>query len=221
MLNKKPIDIININRNFIKRGRIIILLLLFIFNPHKKDIIKNISKYQYDLIIPIGPSDIKVFLAHLEYYKKYLNYSNIVVITSSDIIKLLKNETTILYIDEDTLIPKDGINKVLKEKKFITTIRDNWYKQQFLKMAYAKIGKKEYYLIWDVDTIPIRYNTMFEKNHPFFDMKYEHHIPYFNTLDRLIPGLKYSNSSYISEHMMIKKELMNKLLDCIEINSNI
>ena len=61
------------------------------------------------------------------------------MIASNEIIKLLKNETTILSINEDTLIPKDGINKVLKEKKFITTRRDNWYNQQFLKMVYAKI----------------------------------------------------------------------------------
>ena len=105
--------------------------------------------------------------------------------------------------------------------KNITTSRDGWYEQQFLKMGYSRICKKNYYLIWDVDTIPIKHFNLFENNHPFFDMKTEHHIPYFNTINRLIPGLKFANYSYISEHMVIKTDLMNNLLDNIEKNDKI
>ena len=88
-------------------------------------------------------------------------------------------------------------------------------------MAYTRICKTKYYLIWDVDTITITHTQMFEKSHPFFDMKYEYHVPYFNIINRLIQGLKYSISSYISEHMIIKTEFMKDLLYNIEINSNI
>ena len=88
-------------------------------------------------------------------------------------------------------------------------------------MAYSRICKNEYYLIWDADTIPIKSIQLFKNNHPFFDMKTEHHIPYFQTIKRLLPDLKFSNKSYISEHQMIKTEYMKNLLDEIENNSEL
>ena len=103
----------------------------------------------------------------------------------------------------------------------IKTRKDGWYEQQFLKMAYSRICKKKYYLIYDTDTIPIKTINLFENNQPYFDMKTEHHLPYFNTLNRLIPGLKFSKRSYISEHMMIKTTLMKNLLETIEMNNRI
>ena len=103
----------------------------------------------------------------------------------------------------------------------IRTNRTNWYEQQFIKMAYSRICKKKYYLVLDLDTIPIRPIKMFKNNIPFFDMKTEHHKPYFKTLKRLFPDLHFYNQSYISEHMMIKVRLMKKLLNDIEMNKNI
>ena len=97
----------------------------------------------------------------------------------------------------------------------------NWYHQQFLKMSYSRICEKEYYLLWDSDTIPIKHINMFENENPIFDMKDEHHLAYFKTLHRLIPNLHFSRHSYISEHMIIKTEYMNNLLDKIEKNYNI
>ena len=99
--------------------------------------------------------------------------------------------------------------------------RVGWYLQQFLKMAYSRICKNEYYLIWDSDTIPIKRIQMFENGHPIFDMKTEHHIPYFITMSRLIQDLKFMNFSYISEHMIIKTEYMKNLLKDIENKNNI
>ena len=105
--------------------------------------------------------------------------------------------------------------------KKIFTKRDSWYEQQFLKMAYSRMCQKEFYLVWDSDTIPIKKIEMFDNLNPFFDMKTEHHIPYFNTMELLIPGLHFFNRSYISEHMMIKTEYMKNLLDTLEKNSKI
>ena len=72
-----------------------------------------------------------------------------------------------------------------------------------------------------MDTIPIRPIKMFKNNHPFFDMKTEHHKPYFRTMKRLFPGLHYYKQSYISEHMLVKARLMKKLLHDIERNNKI
>ena len=59
---------------------------------------------------------------------------------------------------------------------------------------------------------------MFENNHPYFDMKIGHNSFYFNTMNSLIPGLKYSNWCYVTEHMLFKTVLMKNLLDAIEMN---
>ena len=59
---------------------------------------------------------------------------------------------------------------------------------------------------------------MFKNDNPYFDMKIEHNIPYFKTMNKLISGLKFANKSYISEHMIIKTDLMKNLLNDIEMN---
>ena len=86
-------------------------------------------------------------------------------------------------------------------------------------MSYSRICQKEYYLLWDSDTIPIKPIKMFEKRNPIFDMQNDYYLPYFITLERIIPGLKFSRFSYISEHMLIKTEYMRNLLDKIENNT--
>ena len=150
-----------------------------------------------------------------------MNYSNIIIIGSININKRILKESSVLLIHEDNLVPKKKINEFLGKMKSISTNKDGWLEQQFLKMAYSRICQKEYYLVWDLDTIPIKPIKMFENGHPIFDMKIEHNIPYFNTIEKLIPGLKFANRSYISEHMIIKTELMKNLLDIIEKNSKL
>ena len=165
--------------------------------------------------------DIQNLFINIKFYKKFLNYENIVLIAPSNTQPKTMKDKSILFIPEDSLIQKRKINEFLRKMKSITTIRDGWYEQQFLKMAYSRICKNEYYLLWDSDTIPIKNIQMFENARPFFDMKTEHHKPYFELINRLMEGLKFANRSYISEHMMIKAEFMKNLLSEIEMNSKL
>ena len=124
-------------------------------------------------------------------------------------------------INEDFLVPNDEIIKIFNIRGINETNRIGWYEQQFLKMSYSLICKKEYYLIWDADTIPIKKVNMFENRYPIFDIKSEHHQPYFITIGHLLPNLRFSKFSYISEHMIIKTEFMKNLIEQIEKNTNI
>ena len=101
--------------------------------------------------------------------------------------------------------------------------RAGWYVQQFIKMQFAKFVKDDYYLIWDSDTIPLKPVELFDEHfRPFFDMKTEYHESYFDTLSKILPGIhKVTESSFISEHMLIKKEYMCELIDEIEANKNL
>lgn len=218
--------------NFIKKkfiinlkGLLILILLcvyaIFIYNRATfKNLLIN-NNNEYDLIIPCNFLDTQIFLRHLKFYKKFLHHINIIFLTPSNSNGLNSIDNSISFINEDTLVQKEKINEFLWKMRSISTRRVGWYEQQFLKMAYSKICRKEYYLVWDFDTIPIKSIKMFENGHPFFDMKSAHHIPYFTTIERLIPGLIFSNQTYISEHMMIRTEFMKNLIDAIESNSKI
>ena len=191
----------NCNLNFLKYRFINFLCinyLIFEDYIYKKHPFLSKNIYDYDLVIPITVSSINTFLSHKKFFNKFLNYSNIVLIGKKDIDTTIVDDNSIEYIPEDNLISKQKINEFLLKNRNIETNRDGWYEQQFLKMAHSRICKKEYYLVWDSDTIPIKPIKMFEDDHPIFDMKIEHNLPYFNTMDRLIPGLNFSNMSFIS-----------------------
>jgi len=196
--------------------------IIFYLISYKK--IQNNKNDEYDLVIPSNILDIQNFLNHEKFYEKYLGYKNIILIVPSNCNicnELNFNETSISFIKEDKLVPKEKIIKYLWEMRAIKSNRVGWYEQQFIKMAYSRICKKKYYLVWDADTIPIKPIEMFQGIKPLFDMKSEHHIPYFNIMEKLIPGLNFINESYISEHMIIKTELMKILLKDIEKNHKI
>ena len=45
----------------------------------------------------------------------------------------------------------------------------------------------------------LKKNNKFDKGYPIFDIKREHHQQYFNALKLLLPNLRFSKFSYISE----------------------
>ena len=207
------------------------ILMIFLFSIYVKMVYylnhrssnesNKLSISKLDLVIMLGKGHTDTFNDNIKFYKKYLNYTNIIILSPIDSSQIINKDNSIIFINEDTLVPKAAINKFLQEERSLTTFRDIWYEQQFLKMAYSRICKNEYYLIWDADTIPLKSIQLFENEHPFFDMKIEHNEPYFQTMKRLLSNLTFSNMSYISEHQMIKTEYMKNLLDEIENNSEL
>ena len=145
-----------------------------------------------------------------------------ILIGSEDIKNFIKDDPSIKFINEDKFVTENQIEKfLLKMRGTELKKRRGWYKQQFIKMGYARICKKQYYLIFDGDTFPIKNIKMFENGKPFFDMKNNFLKSYIESMVRLIPGLNYTEKSYVTEHMIIKTKFMKILLDDIERNSNI
>lgn len=64
---------------------------------------------------------------------------------------------------------------------------------------------------------------LFDSNgKPYFDMKTEYHPPYFETISRILPGItKAINKSFISEHMVIRREYMLEMIHEIESSSGL
>ena len=209
----------------IKKILSIIFIIAFFgiynFNYNKDKAFTNeLDTIKYDIVIPMSSDEI-LQIPKLKYFlKKYINFNSIIIIASNKT-NISNDNSSIIIINEDQLVPKNDLIKIFLKKGINNTNRVGWYEQQFLKMSYSKICTNEYYLLWDSDTIPIKPLIMFENGYPIFDLKKEHHSPYFTLINLLIPALRFSKLSYISEHMIIKTDFMKNLLNKIESNKNL
>ena len=214
----------NIKRTIKKFISIFLNILFFVFisyDSFKKESFENdLDFIKYDIVIPLSYKDAKNIVKLENLLRKFINFTNIIII-SSNYSNTLTEKNSIKVINEDELLLKENIVNIFIKLGINNTERVGWYEQQFLKMSYSKICENEYYLLWDSDTFPIKPVKMFENGFPIFDLKNEFNRPYFTTLNRLIPDLKFSKFSYISEHMIIKTEFMRKLIETIENNINI
>ena len=215
----------------------LLLFLLFYFfysnnrNNINKDFNKNKNsiKFKMSLVVPTVSKDLYKISRNFKFYKKYIvGINNLVFIGDEKVEKIIKQKQYIFklplnFINEKFLIDIDKLKNLIKLRKKSAIRRSGWYIQQFLKMQYSKICQDMYYLIWDSDTIPVKEVEMFNNNgKPYFDVRTEYHKPYFDTMKKIFPklGKKY-NYSFISEHMLIKTELMRTLINQININNNI
>ena len=101
--------------------------------------------------------------------------------------------------------------------KAVRRVRFGWYYQQFLKMEFARSRyAKDYYLIWDSDTIPLNRLSFFTSNKMIFTPKTEYHEPYFRTMQALIGYGKATDYSFIAEHMLVSVPIMKELIRKME-----
>lgn len=177
---------------------------------------------KYDVIIMVTEKNVDLLKISFDYIKENLEADNIVVIGKKSLSGLFNND--VLFLDEDDVY--SGLNyqyiSSLIEKRGGDTRRTGWYFQQFLKMAYAQKCEKEYYLLWDSDTIPLNPILYFSEGcKPRFVNKKEYHKPYFDTLLKLFNGKVgrvNEKISYIAENMLIDKNIMKEIIREIEKN---
>ena len=136
---------------------------------------------------------------------------------------LICSNYTIAFLNENDLIPFDTVKHVYDNRiAEITsasgvqdkTSRAGWYYQQFLKMEFHRICDSEYYLCWDADTIPLRRIDMFHPSGiPYLDIKAEFMPAYFDTIHKLFGFHKVIEQSFISEHMLFKRDFMAEMIN--------
>lgn len=173
---------------------------------------------KYDVIVPMTADNMPVFQRNLEWMKKNLSCSRILVIGAAR----LKEPVEALgaaFIEEDALIEGLTLQKVrnclkarLGEEK-----RAGWYFQQFLKLAYAYVCKDSYYIVWDADTIPLHPIPHMIDGKPVFTKKEEMEPAYFETLQVLFDGkvTRFGDFSFICENMIMHVDVMKEMLSAI------
>ncbi len=125
--------------------------------------------------------------------------------------KLAERQPVIDYI-------KDRVRTI--DEELLPRVRCGWYYQQFLKMAYCDVCEDDYYMSWDMDTVPLRSISLFDaEGRPYFDTKKEYNPGYFKTIDNLLHLEKNIDGSFISEHMVFNREYMKEMTDVIRSSS--
>lgn len=112
----------------------------------------------------------------------------------------------------------DIVNKRIEtmEEEIRRLVRPGWYYQQFLKMAYSEVCEDDHYMTWDMDTVPLRDVSMFDREgRPVFHLKREMNPGYFKTIENLLGLKKKVDGSFVSEHMIFRKEYMKELMDAV------
>lgn len=182
----------------------------------------------YDTIIVTLPRDYVRLRENQITLAERLPGDMLYYVGNAEIGKLVKEDNLgdrVGTILEDDIIPFDKVHAILcdiYQRNDVSRGVTGWYYQQFLKMQYARVCEKDYYMVWDGDTIPCRTFQMFheEDGLPCFDLKTEYHKGYFDTMVRILPGIqKCLQKSFISEHMLISKKYMCEMLDEIEANT--
>lgn len=119
----------------------------------------------------------------------------------------------------------NAIKKIIGARYPKAERRTGWYFQQFLKLGYARICDKEYFLTWDSDTLPLKGLCFFsEAGKPYLDVlpPVAEDLAYSQTISKLWADgsvKKQHNLSYITEHMMFKTSIVKDMLDEIENNT--
>lgn len=174
----------------------------------------------YNAIILTTPTDFERLQDSYARMVRNLAPRKIVFIGSRKVQELIQQSDVkgrVGFFDEDELIPFAEVHKIMKELLQTEELPrgvTGWYYQQFLKMQYAFVCKEDYYLIWDGDTVPCKPFSMFrEDGLPYLDLKQEYHEEYFHTIGNLFPGMRKSIAkSFISEHMLIRCDIMKQLI---------
>ncbi len=193
----------------------------------------------YDALIVVTPADMKRLRALHGRIAEYLPVRKLYFSGSAEVGEILSKEKEkgifseeaalrVDFINEDDILPfeevravvTDVIHEYLNPGEKAPRGLCGWYYQQFLKYSYAERCDDEFYLVWDGDTVPCGVFSMFSENGtPYLDYKQEYHEEYFNTMGKLIPGMrKIIKQSFISEHMLFDTGKVKELCGKIEEN---
>jgi hypothetical protein len=184
--------------------------------PRKTDTAQN----NFDLVLVVSEQDLAVTAKYLDFYIENIRPANIVIITKEpERTGVLFAGKNALILDESSIMEGLTYESVRRQK----SVKTGWYFQQFLKMAYARICKNDYYLIFDGDTVPLNPLNFFSDGKGIFIKKGEYYQPYFTMISSLFNGEvnREVDFSFIAESMLINREIMLEIIERIESNINL
>lgn len=185
----------------------------------------------FDVLIVVAEKDFPRLKNLYHRLPEYLQCKKLIFVGNRAVGQMANelDQCEIGWIDEDSILPFQEVHELMKMRlagilngQELPRGITGWYYQQFLKMRYSFICEDDYYMTWDGDTVPCRPIHMFKDGtgEPYLDLKTELKQEYFDTMGKLLPGMrKVIEKSFISEHMLFRKDIMQDLIGRMEANS--
>ena len=190
-----------------------------IFYPAEYENYHDAELENYDIVIPVVKTHAEQLRAGLPFIRENLGHDKIILLCSEETFEYFKNDG-VEFMDEAEILPGMNLETIgeIIAARGGDPKRAGWYLQQFLKMYYAFVCKKDHYLIWDADTIPLKpIYFLNPRGKMFFNLKTGHHLPYFDTMQKLFRRdfqiLTGATPSFISEGMIMNCETMRELVN--------
>ena len=171
----------------------------------------------FDIVIPVGPSDMDIIKKQVEYTKKnIIGYRNIYLVSYDKSLQIDGCET----ISEE--IYPFSIKTV--EEIHGKSGRNGWYLQQLLKLYAGKVIPNilETYLVIDSDTFFLKPATFTENGKCLYCFGTEYNEPYFIHMKKLHSSFKKMDEykSGICHHMIFQTKYINEIFEMVEKEHN-
>ena len=189
----------------------------------------------FDVVIPLGPNDVKYFGQQLEHTRKYvIGYRRIYIVAFDpglaascvgDSVNGASSSgaSSEDSVDDSVIIVPESVFPFSKNTVSVyhgTNSRNGWYFQQLLKMyAWAYLdGLLDRYLVVDADTFfvnPTRFETTDGKC--LYNFAREYHPPYFEHMARMSPVFTRTYElSGICHHMLFETRVVKEIIGLVE-----
>ena len=174
------------------------------------------SKKKLDIIITVAPKDFNKVADCIHSLRNYLldNIADIFLVGPTDekIFNISKRNNCI-FVDENNLLEKENLNIKYNYKKD----RSNWLYQQLLNYkAVTKLGKENYKLAFNADTIMTSHQKFLIGDKVVFNISSDYHEPYFKIAKNLLNINTITNFSFTSHHIIYNKKILLEMLERIE-----
>lgn len=173
-----------------------------------------------DIVMACRAADLRIAQLTVKYLRRFLQVGIIYLFTARSNLNRFRRVLgpEVNLIDEDTALPDMTLQKLKELSLPGFPGAAGWYFQQLLKFSFCDRGVPgDYYLIWDADTIPLRPVEFFDpRGRMIFTTADENHSPYFDTYRNLLGEEPHREFSFISQHMIVQKELLWEMLARIE-----
>jgi hypothetical protein len=190
----------------------------------------------FDVVIPLGPNDVKYFGQQLEHTRKYvIGYRRIYVIAfdpgsaalsssnDGDSGDSVKGASSSSNDGDSVIIVPESVFPFSKNTVSVyhgANSRNGWYFQQLLKLyAWAYLdGLLDRYLVIDADTFfvnPTRFETTDGKC--LYNFAREYHPPYFEHMARMSSVFTRTYElSGICHHMLFETGVVKEIIGLVE-----
>ena len=177
------------------------------------------KEFHIDVVIPTTTKDIhklEKVIPSLNNITHHIDNIFIVSPKSEYVVEFCKQYKT-TFIDENSVLPIT-LQEIKYKPQGIS--REGWIFQQLLKLNIDTFCKNEYILVADSDTLFNKKQYFIKKEKMVFDCSDEFHLPYFDTLKKLLPIKKRFPLSFVAHHMLFKKSYLKEMKNEIEKTQN-